>query len=45
MPLALYRELKIGSTGFGMEAEVTGKLGKCGHLRFEVPINVQGSAA
>jgi dolichol-phosphate hexosyltransferase len=38
MPLALYRELNIRSTGFGMEAEVTGKLLKRGHLPFEVPI-------
>jgi glycosyltransferase involved in cell wall biosynthesis len=38
MPLALYRELRIRSTGFGMEAEVTGKLLKRGHLPFEVPI-------
>jgi glycosyltransferase involved in cell wall biosynthesis len=38
MPLALYRELNIRSTGFGMEAEVTGKLLKQGHLPFEVPI-------
>jgi dolichol-phosphate hexosyltransferase len=38
MPLALYRELNIRSTGFGMEAEVTGKLLKQGHMPFEVPI-------
>jgi hypothetical protein len=39
MPLALYRELAIRSTGFGMEAEVTGKLLKRGNLPFEVPIS------
>jgi dolichol-phosphate hexosyltransferase len=39
MPLALYRELAIRSTGFGMEAEVTGKLLKRGQLPFEVPIS------
>ena len=38
MPVALYRQLAIRSTGFGMEAEVTGKLLKGGHLPFEVPI-------
>jgi dolichol-phosphate hexosyltransferase len=38
MPLTLYRELNIRSTGFGMEAEVTGKLLKQGHMPFEVPI-------
>jgi dolichol-phosphate hexosyltransferase len=39
MPLALYRELDISSSGFGMEAEVTGKLLKRGWLPFEVPIS------
>jgi dolichol-phosphate hexosyltransferase len=39
MPLALYRELAIRSTGFGREAEVTGKLLKLGNLPFEVPIS------
>jgi glycosyltransferase involved in cell wall biosynthesis len=38
MPLELYRELNIRSKGFGMEAEVTGKLLKQGHMPFEVPI-------
>jgi glycosyltransferase involved in cell wall biosynthesis len=38
MPLALYRELNIRSSGFGMEAEVTGKLLRRGNLPFEVPI-------
>lgn len=38
MPLALYRELSIRSSGFGMEAEVTGKLLRRGKLPFEVPI-------
>jgi dolichol-phosphate hexosyltransferase len=38
MPLALYRDLDIRSTGFGMEAEVTGKLLKRGLLPYEVPI-------
>jgi glycosyltransferase involved in cell wall biosynthesis len=38
MPLALYRELGIRSSGFGMEAEVTGKLLRRGELPFEVPI-------
>jgi dolichol-phosphate hexosyltransferase len=39
MPLQLYRELDIRSSGFGMEAEVTGKLLKHGQLPFEVPIS------
>ena len=39
MPLALYRDLDIRSSGFGMEAEVTGKLLKQEELPFEVPIS------
>ena len=39
MPLALYRELDIRSEGFGMEAEVTGKLLGRGLRPFEVPIS------
>jgi hypothetical protein len=39
MPLALYRELNIRSAGFGMEAEVTGKLLKRRLLPYEVPIS------
>lgn len=39
MPLALYRDLDIRSSGFGMEAEVTGKLLKREELPFEVPIS------
>jgi hypothetical protein len=39
MPLQLYRELDIRSSGFGMEAEVTGKLLKRRQLPFEVPIS------
>jgi glycosyltransferase involved in cell wall biosynthesis len=38
MPLALYRELDVVATGFGMEAEVTGKLLARGIRPFEVPI-------
>jgi len=38
MPLALYRDLDIRSPGFGMEAEITGKLLKRGIRPFEVPI-------
>jgi glycosyltransferase involved in cell wall biosynthesis len=39
MPTRLYRELDISSHGFGMEAEVTGKLLRR-HIRpYEVPIN------
>ena len=39
MPLPLYRELDVRSAGFGMEAEVTGKLLRSGHRPFEVPIS------
>jgi glycosyltransferase involved in cell wall biosynthesis len=39
MPLALYRDLDIRSSGFGMEAEVTGKLLKSRQLPYEVPIS------
>jgi glycosyltransferase involved in cell wall biosynthesis len=38
MPLELYRSLDIGSDGFGMEAEITGKLLARGIRPFEVPI-------
>ncbi len=41
MPLALYRELDIRSAGFGMEAEVTGKLLGRGIRPFEVPVSYQ----
>lgn len=39
MPLPLYRELDIRSAGFGMEAEVTGKLLGRGVRPYEVPIS------
>ena len=38
MPAALYRGLGIRETGFGMEAEVTGKLLRRGYRPYEVPI-------
>jgi hypothetical protein len=38
MPLELYRSLDITSDGFGMEAEITGKLLARGIRPFEVPI-------
>ena len=38
MPLALYRDLDVRSAGFGMEAEVTGKLLKRRQLPYEMPI-------
>ncbi len=41
MPLTLYRELEIRSAGFGMEAEITGKLLGRGVRPFEVPISYQ----
>jgi glycosyltransferase involved in cell wall biosynthesis len=39
MPLTLYRDLNIRSAGFGMEAEITGKLLGRGVLPYEVPIS------
>lgn len=39
MPLDLYRRLDIRSTGFGMEAEVTGKLLRRRLRPYEVPIS------
>lgn len=39
IPAALYRALRVGETGFGMEAEVTGKLLRRGIRPYEVPIN------
>ncbi len=39
MPLPLYRELDVRSAGFGMEAEVTGKLLGRGVRPYEVPIS------
>ena len=35
----MYRELRVKATGFGMEAEVTGKLLRRGIRPFEVPIS------
>jgi glycosyltransferase involved in cell wall biosynthesis len=39
MPTDLYRSLDIRSRGFGMEAEVTGKLLRNGYRPFELPIS------
>ena len=39
MPLPLYRSLDIKAEGFGMEAEVTGKLLGRGYRPYEVPIS------
>jgi glycosyltransferase involved in cell wall biosynthesis len=39
MPVELYRSLKVRSAGFGMEAEVTGKLLRNRYRPFEVPIS------
>jgi glycosyltransferase involved in cell wall biosynthesis len=38
LPLQLFRELDVQSPGFGMEAELTGKLLRRGVRPFEVPI-------
>jgi glycosyltransferase involved in cell wall biosynthesis len=39
MPLELYRKLDVQSAGFGMEAEVTGKMLRAGVRPYEVPIS------
>lgn len=39
MPVELYRSLQIRSRGFGMEAEVTGKLLRNRYRPYEVPIS------
>lgn len=39
MPVSLYRSLDIRSTGFGMEAEITGKLLRRGVRPYEIPIS------
>ena len=39
IPAQLYRDLNIRETGFGMEAEVTGKLLRRGYRPYEVPIS------
>jgi glycosyltransferase involved in cell wall biosynthesis len=39
MPTDLYRSLQIKSKGFGMEAEVTGKLLRNGYRPYELPIS------
>ena len=38
LPTALYRDLDIREAGFGMEAEITGKLLRRGYRPYEVPI-------
>ena len=38
IPADLYRQLRIRETGFGMEAEVTGKLLRRGFRPYEVPV-------
>jgi glycosyltransferase involved in cell wall biosynthesis len=39
LPAPLFRTLELGERGFGIEAEITGKLLKRGHRPFEVPIS------
>lgn len=39
MPVELYRSLQVDSAGFGMEAEITGKLLRRGVRIYEVPIS------
>lgn len=39
MPTELYRELDVQSAGFGMEAEITGKILRRGLRPYEVPIS------
>ena len=39
LPLDLYRRLDVTSAGFGMEAEITGKILRTGLRPYEVPIS------
>jgi glycosyltransferase involved in cell wall biosynthesis len=39
LPLDVYRALDVKSAGFGMEAEITGKLLRRGYRPYEVPIS------
>jgi dolichol-phosphate hexosyltransferase len=39
LPRTLYNDLDIRSAGFGMEAEITGKLLRRGYRPFEIPIS------
>jgi dolichol-phosphate hexosyltransferase len=39
IPTALYRQLRVRATGFGMEAEITGKVLRRGIRPYEVPIS------
>jgi len=39
IPTEMYRDLKIKSAGFGMEAEITGKLLRRGVRPYEIPIS------
>jgi dolichol-phosphate hexosyltransferase len=39
LPARLYRDLSVRSAGFGMEAEITGKLLRRGIRPYEIPIN------
>jgi glycosyltransferase involved in cell wall biosynthesis len=39
LPLDLYRRLDVRSAGFGMEAELTGKLLRAGYRPYEIPIS------
>ena len=39
MPMMLYRDLDVRANGFGMEAEITGKLLRRGIRPYEVPIS------
>jgi glycosyltransferase involved in cell wall biosynthesis len=41
VPVPVYRELNVVSSGFGMEAELTGKLLKRGIRPYEIPITYQ----
>ncbi len=41
MPTTLYRDIRVRATGFGMEAEITGKLLRRAIRPYEVPISYQ----
>src|SRR5262249_43304747 len=39
IPASLYSKLRVRETGFGMEAEITGKILRAGIRPYEVPIS------
>jgi dolichol-phosphate hexosyltransferase len=42
MPMALFRELTLDETGFGLDSEITAELLRRGYRPFEVPVSYHG---